>query len=118
MLEVSTEVMQQLEQAQAELAKSVEAAGPPVAAEVAATQTAEIAFGAAGSAQAKYLLVDHYFTTTLRRLWANAGGVWRYRNVSNTEEQGLAQVAFASNRVDAWWDNNNRLTILRCWKIL
>lgn len=118
MAEVSAEIMQQLEQAQAELAQSMEAGGPPAAPEVAVPEAAETIFGAAGSGQAKYVLMDHYFTSSTRRLWAHAGGGWRYANVSNTEEQGLAQVAFASNRVDAWWDTNNKLTILRCWKYL
>ena len=117
MAEVSAEVMQQLEQAQAELAQSMEAGGPPVAAEVAAPEAAEVTFGAAGSGQAKHVLLDHYFTSSVRRLWAHAGGQWRYANVTDTEEQGLAQVAFASNRVDAWWDSN-KLKILRCWKHL
>jgi hypothetical protein len=118
MTEVSADVMQQLEQAQAELAQTMEAGGPPVAAEVAVPGIPQVTVGAAGSGQANHVLVDHYFTSSLRRLWAYAGGAWRYRNVSNTEEQGLAQVAFASNRVDAWWDNNNVLSLLRCWKNL
>ena len=116
MAEVSVELMQQLEQAQAELARSIEAGGPPVAAEVAAPEIAEIRVGAAGSGKANHVLVDHYFTSSLRRLWVYAGTGWRYRNVTNAEEQGLAQVAFASDRVDAAWDSGNRLTMLRCWK--
>ena len=68
MAEVSAEVMQQLAQAQTELAKSIEAGGPPVASEVAPLEAAESEIAAAGSGQAKYLLVDHYFTGTLRRL--------------------------------------------------
>jgi hypothetical protein len=118
MAEISAEVMEQLEQAQAELAQSMEAEGPPVVTELVAAEAAETLFGAAGSGKAKYVLLDHYFTSSLRRLWAHGGGSWRYRNVTNTEEQGLAQVAFASNRVDAWWDGSNQLKILRCWKVL
>jgi hypothetical protein len=89
-----------------------------MAAEMAPFEMAESAFGAGGSGTAKHVLLDHYFASLHRRLWAYAGGAWRGRNVSNTEEQGLAQVAFASNRVDAWWDSSNKLTILRCWKHL
>jgi hypothetical protein len=118
MAEVSAEIMQQLEQAQIELARSMEAGGPPTAPELTASASAEPIFGAAGSGQAKHVLLDHYFNSSFRRLWAYAGGAWRHANITNTEEQGLAQVAFAANRVDAWWDNNNKLRILRCWKTL
>ena len=115
MTEVTAEVEQQLVEAQAELAQSMEAAGPPVE-EMAATETLETLFAAAGSGQAKHILLDHYFTSALRRLYVHAGGVWRYRNVTNVEEQGLAQVAFASDRVDASWDSSNILKFMRCWK--
>ena len=115
MKEVTAEVEQQLVEAQAELAQSMEADGPPVE-EMAATETLKTLFGAAGSGQAKHILLDHYFTSALRRLWVHAGGAWRNRNVTNIEEQGVAQVAFASDKVDAWWDSSNILKILRCWK--
>lgn len=115
MTEVTAKVEQQLVEAQAELAQSMEAAGPPVE-EMAATEALGTLFGAAGSGQAKHILLDHYFNSAIRRLWAHAGGAWRYRNVTNTEEQGLAQVAFASDRVNAIWDSSNILKMLRCWK--
>ncbi len=115
MTEISPEILEQLALAQAELAQSMEAGDLPVAAEVAAPEITQPTIGAAGSGTAKYLLMDHYFSGSLRRLWAHVGS-WHYKNVSTVEEQGLAQVAFASKRVDAWWDNNNQLTILRCWK--
>jgi hypothetical protein len=115
MKEVTAEVEQQLVEAQAELAQSMEADGPPVE-EMAATEALKTVFGAAGSGQAKHILLDHYFTGALRRLWVHSGGAWRYRNVTNIEEQGLAQVAFASDRVDSWWDSSNILKIMRCWK--
>lgn len=115
MTEVTGEEMKQLAEAQAELAQSMEAAGPPVE-EMAATEALGTVFGAAGSGQAKHILLDHYFTSALRRLWVHAGGAWRHRNVTNIEEQGLAQVAFASDRVDSIWDSSNILKMLRCWK--
>lgn len=115
MTEVTAKVEQQLAEVDAELAQSMEAAGPPVE-EMAATETLKTLFGAAGSGQAKHILMDHYFTSALRRLYVHAGGAWRYRNVTNIEEQGLAQVAFASDRVDAWWDSSNILKVMRCWK--
>jgi len=115
MNEVTAEVERQLAEREAEIAQSMEAAGPPVE-EMAATETLETLFAAAGSGQAKHILLDHYFTSALRRLYVHAGGVWRYRNVTNVEEQGLAQVAFASDRVDASWDSSNILKFMRCWK--
>lgn len=116
MIEIAPEVLQQLEQAQAQLEQGVAAEGPPLAAEITVPSAAQPTFGAAGSGTAKYVLQDHYTTSSFRRLWAHAGGAWRYRNVTNIEEQGLVQVAFAANRVDVWWDANNQLTIMRCWK--
>lgn len=115
MKEVTAEVEQQLVEIQAELAQSMEADGPPVE-EMAATETLKTLFGAAGSGQAKHILLDHYFNSALRRLFVHSGGAWRYRNVGNIEEQGLAQVAFASDRVDSWWDSSNILKTMRCWK--
>ncbi len=118
MTDVTIEVEQQLVKAQAELAQSMEAAGPtgPPVEEMAAMEALGAVFAAAGSGQAKHILLDHYFTSALRRLYVHAGGAWRNRNVTNIEEQGVAQVAFASDRTDAWWDSSNILKILRCWK--
>ena len=102
MTDIDPEVLAQLDQAQAELMQTVEAGGPPVAAEL---------------TQAKSeVMLDHYFGSSVRRLWAHAGGAWRYRNVTTVDEQGVAQVAFAANRVDAWWDAANVMTLMRCWK--
>lgn len=116
MTEVSMEVLQQLEAAQAALEQSFETNGPPISSEVASMEISQPSFGAAGSGVAKHLLVDHYTASSARRLWAYADNSWRNRNITTTEEQGLAQIAFAANRVDAWWDANNQITILRCWK--
>ena len=115
MADVSPEIMQQLEAAQAALGSEV-AAGPPVAAEVEEAKVETEMFGAAGSGKAAHVLLDHYFTSTARRLWAYAGGAWRHANVATADEAGIAQVAFLASRTDAWWDANNKLTILRCWK--
>ena len=115
MKEVAAEVEQQLVEIQAELAQSMEAAGPPVE-EMAATEALGTVFGGAGSGQAKHILMDHYFTSALRRLYVYSVGAWRYRNVTNIEEQGLAQVGFASDRVDASWNSSNILNFMRCWK--
>jgi len=116
MSEISTEIMMQLEQAQAALAQSMVAGGPPVATEATAPGIAEPTFGAAGSGSAKYVLVDHYTASSSRRLWTHAGSAWRSVPIANAEEQGLAQVAFAANRVDVWWDSSNKITVMRCWK--
>ncbi len=113
---ISAEVMRQLEQAQAELAETLVAAGPPLPAEMTIPEIAEPPVVAAGCAKADHLALDHHFTRTLRRLWAFAGGGWRFRDVGSTEEYGLAQVAFAADTVLACWDASNHLTMLRCLK--
>lgn len=117
MTEISSEILQQLEQAQADLMQRQLTSGPPTAPErmmqPASTSTL---FGAAGSGQVVHVLDDHYFTGSLRRIWVYAGNDWRSRDVTDVEEQGLAQVLFGSTRVDAWWDDSNMITMLRCWK--
>jgi len=115
MAEITAEEMNQLMEAQVELAQGMEAAGPPIE-EATTTEALQTLFAAAGNGQVKHILADHYFTSSLRRLWVYAGGTWRYRNVTDVEEQGLAQVGFASDKVDAWWDSSNILKTLRCWK--
>ena len=35
---------------------------------------------------------------------------------TNAEEQGLAQVATVANLVDVWWNSNNKIMIMRCWR--
>jgi hypothetical protein len=109
MADVSAEVMRQLEEAQARFAATAAAVVPVPAGPLAAV-------GAAGCGLAQHVLVDHYFTSALRRLWVFAGGEWRYRDVTNVEEQGLAQIAYTATRADACWDANNLITFLRCWK--
>jgi hypothetical protein len=117
MTEISAEVLQQLEQAQADLMQRELTSGPPTAPEAMMQPAAAgTLFGAAGSGQAVHVLEDHYFTGSLRRIYVYAGNTWRYRNVTDAEEQGLAQVLFGSTRVDAWWDDSNVITMLRCWK--
>jgi hypothetical protein len=72
----------------------------------------------AGSGTAKYLLLDHFFGGNTGTFWAYDGSSWRAAGTSNPDEQGMAQVAFAANRVDIWWDANNAVTIVRSWKYL
>ena len=72
----------------------------------------------AGSGTAKYLLLDHFFGGNTGTFWAYDGSTWRAAGTSNPDEQGMAQVAFAANRVDIWWDANNAVTIVRSWKYL
>ncbi|MCK5517405.1 MAG: hypothetical protein KAI39_11065 [Desulfobulbaceae bacterium] len=118
MSEISAEIMMQLEQAQIALSQNMVAGeGPPVAPEAMASNITDSTFGAAGSGKAKYVLVDHYTASSSRRLWAHAASAWRSVPITNNEEQGLAQVAFAASRVDVWWDSNNKIKIMRCWKI-
>ncbi len=81
---------------------SMEAAGPLSA--------------AAGCGTAQHLMMDRYFTSPLRRILAYAGGSWRYRNVTATEEAGLVQVAMAADQILVCWDTGNQLTQVRCVK--
>jgi hypothetical protein len=74
---------------------------------------------AAGSGTATYLLLDHYFGGSSGTFWTYDGSTWRAAGTGEpSDEQGFAQVAFAANRVDMWWDANNAVTIVRSWKYL
>jgi hypothetical protein len=74
---------------------------------------------AAGSANAQYLLLDHYVGGSYGTLWAYASGAWHSSTTNEPgDEQGVAQVAFASNAVEADWNNTGQLWLLRCWKYL
>jgi hypothetical protein len=73
----------------------------------------------AGSGTAKYLLLDHFFGGANGTFWTYDGTTWRAAGTGEpSDEQGFAQVAFAANRVDMWWDANNAVTIVRSWKYL
>jgi hypothetical protein len=73
-----------------------------------------------GGATASYLLVDHFFGGSAGTFWAYDGSQWHPAGTNQpADEQGIAQVAFASNRVDINWDDSsNALTLARCWKYL
>jgi hypothetical protein len=73
-----------------------------------------------GAATASYLLVDHYFGGSAGTFWAYDGSQWHPAGTNQpADEEGIAQVAFASNRVDVDWDDgSNALTLARCWKYL
>lgn len=124
----SPEILAQLKEATAKRAASTgnggQQAGPPVAPPP--ERTAERAHAAeadqapaAGSANAQYLLLDHYVGGSLGTLWAYASGAWHSSTTNEPgDEQGVAQVAFASNAVEADWNNTGQLWLLRCWKYL
>jgi len=116
MAEVSGEVMRQLEEARARLAATAVTAGPPILTALTEVRAPETPVGGAGSATAQHVIVDHYFTAGVQRIWAYAGGEWRYRDVTHVEEGGIAQVAFVATRVDTAWDASNVISVLRCWK--
>lgn len=116
MSEMSAEVLAQLDEAQAAVQPMLELAGPPMPAEIAMPELADPVSAAAGCATAQHVLLEHYFTGAARRLYAYAGGGWRVRNVTSVEEAGLAQVAFAADRVLVCWDTHSQLTIMRCYK--
>lgn len=70
---------------------------------------------AAGSGSAKYVLLDPYFGASSGTFWAFDGTTWRAAGTGEPAgEQGIAQVAFAANKVDMWWDANGKLTTVRC----
>jgi len=117
MNEIGPDILHQLELAQAEIDQGTLAVGPPVATETSISVSSQTVFGAAGSGTAKHVLLDHYMSGSVRRLWTFVDNAWRYQNITNVEEQGVAQVAFAASRVDAWWNTNNQMSLLRCWKI-
>jgi hypothetical protein len=74
---------------------------------------------AAGAANAQYLLLDHYVGGSYGTLWAYASGDWHSSTTDEPgDEQGIAQVAFASNAVEADWNDGGQLWLLRCWKYL
>ena len=130
--EPSAEVMAKLDQATAarRSAAATEVPSPPEPLQKkeatvmsANGPTAEIVSNAApagaGSGTATYLLVDHYIGGSAGTLWGFAGGEWHAANNSEpVDEEGIDQVAFASNRVDVWWNSTGAMTVLRCWKNL
>ena len=72
-----------------------------------------------GAANAQYLLLDHYVGGSYGTLWAYADGAWHSSTTNEPgDEQGIAQVAFASNAVEADWIDDGELWLLRCWKYL
>jgi hypothetical protein len=74
---------------------------------------------AAGTGTAKYVLLDHYFGGSSGTFWTFDGTTWRAASTGEpADEQGVAQVAFAANRVDMWWNASDVVTIVRCWKYL
>jgi hypothetical protein len=80
------------------------------------TGIAEPLVGAAGYAAAQHFTMDRYFSSPLRRVLAYAGGAWRHRGVTATEEAGLVQVAMAADQIYVCWNDSNQLTLVRCLK--
>jgi len=115
MATVNPDVVRQLEEAHAALMRRIESEGPPVEAAVAGPAAPEMVAGAAGCATAQHVLVDHYIGG-VRRLWGYANGAWHPRTIAQVEEEGIAQVAFAADRVSVCWDDSDQLTFIRCWK--
>jgi hypothetical protein len=120
--EPSMEVITKLQAATAAMKKSPDSTqvpqAPPLKEPTVADNSSAPA-GTAGNAVAKYLLVDHYFGGTSGTFWGYDGTTWRGASESQpADEQGLPQVAFASNRVDIYWNASDALTLARCWKYL
>ena len=95
------------------------AVAPPPPRDIAARAHAGNASAPSGSANAQYLLVDHFFGGSSGTFWAYASGAWHGATTTEPgDEQGIAQVAFASNQVEADWADSGELTLVRCWKFL
>lgn len=130
MSEPSTAVLDQLNKATAQRASEARSGNTPQSVPPAPRQikqptlrdtTAATPGGtpAAGNATAKYLLLDHYMGGANGTFWTYDGTTWRAAGTGEpADEQGMAQVAFAANRVDMWWDGNDTVTVVRCWKYL
>src|ERR1700730_6083003 len=119
--EPSMEVISKLQAATAAMKKSSGSAqaAPPACKGPTAADSSSAPAGTAGNATAKYLLVDHYFGGTSGTFWGYDGATWRAASENQlADEQGLPQVAFASNRVDIYWNASDALTVARCWKYL
>lgn len=116
-MEISPDILQQLEVAQAEMVQNMENDGPPEPFESHASLAGNPVLGAAGSSMAKHILIDHYMTGSTIRLWAYADNAWRSRLITGTDEQGVAQVAYLASRVDVWWNNSDSINLVRCWKV-
>lgn len=75
--------------------------------------------GAAGNAVTKQFFIDHYFGYPYGDLWMYDGTKWHgFGSLTAQDEQGAMQVAFASNRVEVSWSDNDNITSMRCWKFL
>ncbi len=79
-------------------------------------ELSETTFGVAGCGQAQHLALDHQFIGTQKRFYVFAGGSWHYQNISTTDEAGLVQVAYASDRVAVCWDTGGLLKMVRCFR--
>ena len=118
--EPNAEVLSKLAVASSQSNKGVKpSVAPPAPAIHRQKQPTIIEQAPAGGATATYLLVDHYFGGSAGTFWAYNGSQWFGASTSEpADEQGISQVAFASNRVDMNWDDSNALTLIRCWKYL
>lgn len=74
-----------------------------------------LGIAAAASGTATYALVDYSFTSNVRTLWANAGGGWRNRPLSEAQVAGIAEIVMKAVRLDVWW-SDSRINFARCWK--
>ena len=71
-----------------------------------------------GCGFAKYVLIDYYFGSSLRRLWAyipNKG--WKYKNITETQVVGIGKDVMEADRVYVCWKGRN-ITFIRAWEDL
>jgi hypothetical protein len=119
MTEIETDVLKELEIAQGAVAhgegEGVEGVEAPVMEELEKAE-ALLAVGAGGGGTAKHALVDYYFTSGLRRIWAYIPGTgWKNRNISEGQVATIGKVVMEADRVDTYW-SDSQITMLRSWK--
>ncbi|MGM0445127.1 MAG: hypothetical protein ACQEQH_01845 [Bacillota bacterium] len=114
--EISPEVMQKLEEAQAHLAHQTTIEGPPIEEKDLVQGKVGKTFEQAGSGAAKHILIDHYFTSSLRRLWVYSDNAWRNRVINDEDLKGIVKTIFKAKSMQIWWDANNQITLIRCRK--
>jgi len=58
------------------------------------------------SGYAKFLLVDHSFTSNVRYLWAYSEGAWKYKPITDAQVEGIVKVLMEAKQVYVWWDGD------------
>ncbi|VVB93669.1 Uncharacterised protein [uncultured archaeon] len=70
----------------------------------------------AGEGWASYVLIDYDCNSDYRVLWAYVGDTWQYKYLSDAEIVGIAKVIMEATWLYVWYDDNDVIYYLRCWK--